>query len=279
MLRNTFVHIPGVGQKIERKLWSKGILSWEDAIAAESRGELRRPYFLKSRLLESRDHLEDGNAVYFAKALQAGQHWRMFPHFRDDTAYLDIETFRLGDPSGCITTISLFDGKSVTCYVNGRNLHQFAYDVQRFKVIVTYNGRQFDVPVLERFFNIKLPQAHIDLMYVLRSLGYRGGLKGCEKKMGLDRADLEGVDGYFAVLLWDEFRTNRNEKVLETLMAYNILDAVNLEPLMVKAYNLKLEDTPFSETHCLPLPEPVKNPVQADIPTIRRIREKIIRWA
>jgi len=52
------------------------------------------------------------------------------------------------------------------------------------------------------FFGIELNQVHIDLRYVLRSLGYTGGLKGCEKQAGIDRGNLEGVDGYFAVLLW-----------------------------------------------------------------------------
>ena len=46
----------------------------------------------------------------------------------------------------------------------------------------------------------------------MSSLGYRGGLKGCEKCLGLDRAELDGVDGYFAVLLWNEYRKSGNTK-------------------------------------------------------------------
>jgi uncharacterized protein YprB with RNaseH-like and TPR domain len=81
---------------------------------------------------------------------------------------------------------------------------------------------------------------------VLASLGYKGGLKGCERQLGLTREGLEEVDGFFAVLLWKDFKKNKNHKALETLLAYNIQDVVNLEALMIKAYNKKLKDTPFS---------------------------------
>jgi uncharacterized protein YprB with RNaseH-like and TPR domain len=99
-----------------------------------------------------------------------------------------------------------------------------------------------------------MDHVHIDLRYVLASLGYRGGLKGCERMLGIDRGDLEGIDGYFAVLLWDDFKRKGNQKALDTLLAYNTLDVVNLETLMVAAYNGKLTDTPFLLTHQLSTP-------------------------
>ncbi len=118
-------------------------------------------------------------------------------------------------------------------------------------------------------------QVHIDLRFLLKGLGYTGGLKGCEKKLGLDRRELDGVNGYFAVLLWRDFRQNRNEKALETLLAYNVLDAVNLEYLMVRAYNLKIQETPFCDTHQIPLPEPAENPFQPDMETIERLMSQL----
>jgi uncharacterized protein YprB with RNaseH-like and TPR domain len=71
-------------------------------------------------------------------------------------------------------------------------------------------------------FDSSLNQVHVDLRYVLTCFGYTGGLKGCERKAGIDRGDLEGVDGYFSVLLWHEYQRNKNDKALETLLAYNI---------------------------------------------------------
>jgi uncharacterized protein YprB with RNaseH-like and TPR domain len=125
--------------------------------------------------------------------------------------------------------------------------------------------------MLRASFGLALDQAHIDLRYVLASLGYKGGLKGCERRLGLDRGDLANVDGYFAVLLWREYRVHGNAEALETLLAYNIRDVVNLEALLVKAYNLKAARTPFGPSVTLPLPPPPSEPFQAHTPTIQRL--------
>ena len=128
--------------------------------------------------------------------------------------------------------------------MQGQNLDDFIEDIQKYKVIVSYNGKSFDIPFIEHHFNIRLDQAHIDLRYVLFSLGFRGGLKGCERQLGMDRGDLKDIDGFFAVLLWDEYQKNKNEKALDTLLAYNVQDTVTLENLMVTAYNMKLSQMP-----------------------------------
>ena len=93
-----------------------------------------------------------------------------------------------------------------------------------YEVLVSYNGKSFDVPVIERFFNITLDKAHIDLRYVLNFLGFKGGLKGCESQLGLSRSKLDGVNGYMAVLLWNLYQQTGERRALETLLAYNIMD-------------------------------------------------------
>ena len=217
-------------------------------------------------------HLANNDPNYFYERLPANQHWRMFPEFRGSTAYVDIETTGMGEPGDYITTIGVYDGQSIAHYVQDDNLLEFKDDIGKYRLIVTYNGKSFDVPFIRSYLGVRMDQAHIDLRYVLASLGYRGGLKGCEKQLGLDRGELEGIDGYFAVLLWYDFHDNGNPLALETLLAYNTLDIVDLETLMVLAYNLKLKDTPFAESHRLPLPQPPKNPFKADVETIRRLK-------
>jgi uncharacterized protein YprB with RNaseH-like and TPR domain len=170
-----------------------------------------------------------------------------------------------------ITTIALYDGRSIRHYVHGQNLTEFAQDIREYRLLVTYNGKCFDLPMLRASFGLALDQAHIDLRYVLASLGYKGGLKGCERRLGLDRGDLANVDGCFAVLLWREYRVHGNAQALETLLAYNIRDVVNLEALLVKAYNLKAARTPFGPSVTLPLPPPPSEPFQAHTPTIQRL--------
>jgi hypothetical protein len=61
---------------------------------------------------------------------------------------------------------------------------------------------------------------------------------------------------------------------LETLLAYNIEDVVNLEQLMVIAYNLKLGETPFVGTHGLEMPVRPVTPLKADIGVIDRAKRR-----
>jgi len=273
MLRNTFLHIPGVGLRTEQDIWSGGILSWDDLLREPSAHFSPKKRDLISQCLEdSMNQLATGNPKHFAEKIPANQHWRFFPEFRESTAYLDIETTGLDSWGHEITTISLYDGNSIFTYVQGQNLNAFEEDIQRYRVIVTYNGKCFDIPFIESYFRMKVPQVHIDLRYLLRSLGYTGGLKGCEKKAGIYRKELEGVDGYSAVLLWQDYQRAKNEKALETLLAYNVQDVVNLETLILLCYNLKLKETPFAQSHHLPDPSAPQIPFKADLEMVERIR-------
>jgi len=92
---------------------------------------------------------------------------------------------------------------------------------------------------------------------------------------GISRGDLEGIDGYFAGHLWNDYQRNHNQKALETLLAYNTQHVVNLETLMVLSYNLKLKDTPFLESHQLPLSSYPEIPFRSDLETIQEILETI----
>ena len=277
MLKNTFLHVPGLGIMSERRIWSSGVHSWGDLL----RGDC--PCFFHTRkdaikrcIEDSVEHLSRGNPNYFGNLLSSNHFWRFFPDFRESAAYLDIETTGLDSWGNEITTVALYDGKSVFTYVQGQNLDDFKEDVNRFKVLVTYNGRCFDIPFLESHFGIRLNQVHIDLRYLLRNLGYTGGLKGCERKAGIDRGELDGLDGYSAVLLWNDYRRNKNFKSLETLLAYNIQDVVNLEFLMVLSYNLKLKESPFVQSHQIISPKQPETPFKADkriIEGVKRMRD------
>lgn len=271
MLRQTFCHVPGIGRKAEERLWGSGVLSWDDAGPAALTLGPRRREQLALHLEESRRHLADRNPDFFADTLPAGEHWRLFPEFRDSVAYVDIETTGLGGPTAHITTIALYDGRSIRHYVHGQNLADFARDIGDYRLLVTYNGKCFDLPMLRAAFGLALDQAHIDLRYVLASLGFKGGLKGCERMLGLDRGDLANVDGFFAILLWRDYQTRNNPHALETLLAYNIRDVVNLESLLIKAHNLKAARTPFASSLALTEPTPPAEPFTAHRPTIDRL--------
>jgi uncharacterized protein YprB with RNaseH-like and TPR domain len=279
MLQNTFIHLQSIGVITEQRLWESGLRDWDaftDYFSIPLSG--KRKYLLKNGIDESRQHLYQNNPVYFSKCLPANQCWRLFPEFRDSTVYLDIETTGLDRYFNDITTIALYDGESIQTYVQGQNLDDFIEDIQKYKVIVSYNGKSFDVPFLEHYFNTRLDQAHIDLRYILFSLGFRGGLKGCERQLGMDRGYLSDIDGFFAVLLWDEYLRTGDQKALDTLLAYNIQDTITLENLLVTAYNMKLKDTPFYDTHLIDDPILLGNPFSADLATVDRIKNSSQYW-
>ena len=265
MLRRTFCHLRGIGTVSEQRLWSTGVRCWDDVAAAVLSPQ--RVQALRHGINQSQRRYDRGDARYFAQCLPAREQWRLFTEYRDRVAYLDIETTGLGGPDDYVTTIALYDGRDVRHYVQGENLEQFAEDARAYQLLVTYNGKSFDVPFIARFMGVQLDQAHIDLMHLLRGLGYRGGLKGVERQLGYDRPDMADIDGYFAVVLWREYQRTGDRRVLDTLLAYNVQDVLNLEPLMVFAFNRRLANTPFAEE--LRLPEPVTRanpfPVARDV--------------
>jgi uncharacterized protein YprB with RNaseH-like and TPR domain len=75
---------------------------------------------------------------------------------------------------------------------------------------------------------------------------------------------------------WNDFAPDYplrlSPKRLETLLAYNIQDTVTLETLMVIAYSLKLKNTPFAESHQLPLPVLPENPFKVNRETVEMIK-------
>ena len=274
MLKNTFCHLPGVGAISEKNLWAAGIHSWECLENDCERIPQKRLDRLRSLLSDSYEEMKALNPHYFYECLPSHQHWRLFPDFQDSIAYLDIETTGLDPRLDHITTIAFYDSKDIHYYVRGKNLDEFKDDIQKYKLLATYNGKTFDVPFIESRLGIKLNHAHIDLRYILKNLGYSGGLKSCERQLGFDRGKLRSVDGYMAVMLWYEYKNTGDRKALDTLLAYNIEDVLSLENLLVFAFNKKLRETPFYPEQKMPDRLQPRNPFDADIQLIDKLKGK-----
>ncbi|MEI7942911.1 MAG: ribonuclease H-like domain-containing protein [Candidatus Riflemargulisbacteria bacterium] len=271
MLKHSFSHIVGISEKLETTLWDYCVFSWDHlAEACDLPIPKAKLALLSQAITESQSALEKGDHKYFSKGLSNKQNWRIFPHYKNNVAYLDIETTGLRGKYDEITTIAIYTGKDIKCYVNGQNLNDFVKDIKKYDLLVTYNGKCFDLPFIESFFDIKLHQSHIDLRYVLHSLGIKGGLKGCEKYFGISRKELDGMDGYFAISLWKDYCRSKNPSTLETLLAYNVEDVVNLEYLMHQAYNLKLRDIPFAIPK-LEIPPKPEVPYKPDMQIVKRL--------
>jgi uncharacterized protein len=235
VLRSTFLHLPGVGWATEAQLWRAGVRDWAElrrmadlpGVPADQRGAIDR------MLDESEDALRQRNAEWFVRRLPQSERWRMFPEFRDLTAFLDIETTALSPQEGIVTVVGVHGGGSTRAFIAYDDLEELPAYLQKFRLVVTFNGILFDLPFLEaRFPFIRFPPAHIDLRFLLRRLGITGGLKRIEKELGLgDRSGVEGIAGIDAVRLWEEARRGVPGS-LAKLVEYNRADAVNLEPLL-----------------------------------------------
>ena len=177
---------------------------------------------------------------FFKTLLPSSETWRLYPEFAGQALWLDIETTGLSSDSSEVTLIGALGGGQLALFINGVNLEQFPAYVQQFPLLISFNGSQFDVPFLRADFpEARLDQAHIDLRFVLASLGYRGGLKNVERALGLHRdMAIQGVDGWEAVRLWYCYRRG-DWSALEKLILYNLTDVVNLVELMETAVRLK----------------------------------------
>src|SRR6266487_6355797 len=167
MLRQTFIHIPGIGKETERGLWKHGIRSWDDADRFEKRfGAVgaRLNQKLDEYIPLSREAVRRKDAAFFERLSTLGEAWRIFPEFADQCVYLDIETTGLSPVFDTVTMVGLYDGRKYKVFVEGDNLQELPAQLQDYSVVVTFNGAGFDLRFLRLAFpDVKLPPIHIDL--------------------------------------------------------------------------------------------------------------------
>ncbi|MFH0875837.1 MAG: ribonuclease H-like domain-containing protein [archaeon] len=246
ILRNTFIHIPGITRNVEKKLWNLEVKDWEMCLARLESLPLSIEAKKQAEILlpKSIEECNNKNHLFFTPLLANNEQWRAYPEFCHNCCFLDIETTGLSKYYNKITTIALYDGNNAKTFVNGINLADFADEISKYSMIVTFNGARFDLPFIKaKFPEIEFSQFHIDLMYAFWKLGERGGLKRIEKRFGLIRDDdIAGVDGFEAVLLWHRYQRG-DKAALELLLKYNIEDVKNLKVLLDIIYDRLKEKT------------------------------------
>jgi len=241
MLEQTFIHIPGVGHQTERELWASGIHDWDDADRFEKRfGRVgvRLQHKLDDYIPRSREAIKRKDAAFFERLSVLGEAWRLFPEFSDNCVYLDIETTGLSPVFDTVTMVGLYDGRKYQLFVDGDNLQELPQHLQKYSIIVTFNGSGFDLRFLKLAFpGLPLPPIHIDLRWVTRKLGMKGGLKEIETQLGIRRpSEIEELTGYDATVLWAKYLRG-DKKALSQLIQYNTEDVVHLKAIMEIAYD------------------------------------------
>ncbi len=247
MLQSTFLHLPRVGKTTELKLWKQGITDWDRFLAEQSiKGFSKEKKAASDQAIqESKRALMRGDSTFFT-SLPSVEHWRLWETFKDEAIYVDIETNWHHD----VTVLGIYDGTTVKHFIKGINLTKEAVqEHMQAKLIVTFNGASFDLPVLRRCFGDVIPAVpHVDLRHLAARLGHRGGLKVLECTLGLNRPDaVAGMSGMDALHLWDLYRASGEEAHLKKLLAYNEEDIVNL-PIIAKKLVLSANSL-SSNTH------------------------------
>lgn len=240
MLSRTFLHVPGIGPATERALWAEGITDWNEFLLRPSSLRVSEHAPARTVVEESIRRYARQDWAYFERNLSHSAKWRAFGDLGDQAVYLDIET---DGPSCNVTLVGLYDGLKMHTFMAGRNLPEVVEQLEAATLLVSYNGAGFDLPVLRRAFpGMKLRAIHIDLLYPLRRLGHRGGLKAIEAQLGISRSSkTAGLDGWDAVRLWREAQAG-SKPALETLVAYNAEDVRNLVPLAHYVFRRGLEE-------------------------------------
>lgn len=225
--------LPRVGARAEVKVWSQGVRNWNDFISlSKINGFSRsRKNFCDWRLQHAKKALRDEDVNFFGNALPQGEHWRLFKQFKDDACYLDIET---SGYYGNVTVVGISDGVDTFTFVRGFNLEKDSIEkvINKYKVMLTFNGASFDLPVMRRYFNMDFKIPHIDLRFAAQKIGLSGGLKSIEKQINITRreevADMGGDD---APYLWEMWKSTGKREYLDKLVMYNEEDILNLKPL------------------------------------------------
>ncbi|MFB6127463.1 MAG: ribonuclease H-like domain-containing protein [Halolamina sp.] len=232
-IENSYIPVHGVGETTERRLWESGATHWEEF----SRDLVGRTTAerIDEFIAEAGPRLDDGDADYFDRAFPNAEQWRLYENFRDGACFFDIETTGLDHDRDRVTTVSFHRDGDTRTLVASEDLTAEAVreQVEAADLLVTFNGKRFDVPFLEESFGIDVETPHLDLMYTCRKLDLSGGLKQIERDIGIER-DRPDISGRDAVRLWREYEAG-DDGALDTLVTYNREDAVNLRTLADRA--------------------------------------------
>jgi uncharacterized protein YprB with RNaseH-like and TPR domain len=233
MIENTFVHIDGVSENTEKKLWENGIKSWKDYCDNYDSIDFipeKKKANIRNEIAFSQQHFDEGNLKYFSEKLKLNEHWRL--KRLGKICFVDIETTGLSRWTDTLTVLGIYDGTTPHIYIHDKDIEKGYEKLKEFDTVVTFNGKQFDMPFIEQKSGEKFDFVHFDLRFLLKELGYAGGLKKIEKELGIVRDEqVAEVDGREAVRLWRRYLRG-DQKALEILLKYNEEDIVNLDYLL-----------------------------------------------
>ena len=215
----------------------QGIDSWDSFLNTSKiigLSSVRKKYYDR-KIIEARTALYNFDSTYFKNILPRSEYYRLYDFFKEDCVFLDIETTGLNFRYDDITLIGLFEGIECKTMIKGINLDYklLKNELQKYKLIVTFNGSSFDVPFINKTYPGILPDIpNFDLRTVTRRLGLIGGLKKIEKKLGINRDKIiDKFNGGDAVTLWRMYKATGDDYYINLLIEYNEDDIINLKKI------------------------------------------------
>src|SRR3989344_3053724 len=238
MIRSSFIFLDKIGNKLEQNLWKQGIKDWDSFLSRNYvKGISRyRKLYYDRQVLKARKNLYSLNSQYFNEIIPKSEHWRLYDFFKDDAVFLDIETTGLSPLYSDITVIGLYNGIDTKIMIKDVNLNTRALkeELQKYKIIVTFNGAAFDIPFIEKKFPNLIPKIpHFDLRHACGKMGLSGGLKNIEKTLNIKRRNeiISNLNGGDMVTLWRMYKATGNERYINLLVEYNEEDIINLKTI------------------------------------------------
>ncbi|HPG00488.1 MAG TPA: hypothetical protein PLE77_10480 [Kiritimatiellia bacterium] len=118
MLQQTFIHLPGVGEVNEQRLWRAGVRSWQDFVAGHEAGKFRGRRIERAiaQVQESIVRYAQSEWSFFDGVIPSPHKWRAFADLGKSALYVDIETTGMGarmtSPSSASTMAARCDPTS-----------------------------------------------------------------------------------------------------------------------------------------------------------------------
>lgn len=264
MIEQTFLHMTGVGHATEQRLWRNGFQSWDHLWEALNSGwsasDVLRDRRVQRRLFDdngsreknrktlawlgcldaSRKSWKEREYRFFTDLLRPSDHWRLLASVWKEALFLDIETTGLSSELHYTTVIGAFYQGEFHQWVWPQPLEQLRDLLKSASILVTFNGRRFDVPFLQEHVpELQFPDAHIDLLYIANAASLKGGQKAVEENLGLNRnREIRELNGKQAVLSWCSGLYG-DKKAYQQLLKYNRAD-VELMPQLAQLLCAKL---------------------------------------
>ena len=232
ILDQSLCQLAGITPMTEIALRSKGIWTTRQLMAqADSLFSPRKAAKLREAFSRIELARKLGLVDILVNAMPCGHRVRVLADYYPQALFIDVETSGISSESMRITCISTCLNGKTASFVSGQNLECFLNVWAKARIVVTFNGKRFDVPLLQREFDLSTLPAHIDLMDEARHFGYVGGLKAIEARIGFFRKKTMCESGSDAPMLWQRYLKEDDREALDELVKYNQEDVRSLTEL------------------------------------------------